>query len=108
MSKIDHFMCNERLFEFIEECAPIHSGDNLSRHSPIFLKLRVDDIPSSVPVNINPPRRPAWYKAGELQTIRFARQLHEEITDKYKCHYAIQKAKKMLDLMMLYKAILTS
>ena len=81
MTQIDHFMCNERLFEFIEECAPIHSGDNLSRHLPIFLKLRVDDIPRSVPVNINNPRQPAWYKAGELQTIRFARQLHEKITE---------------------------
>ena len=35
VSKIDHFMCNERLFNFIEQCSPIHSGDNFSRHSPI-------------------------------------------------------------------------
>ena len=81
VSKIDHFMCNERLFIFIEECAPIHSGDNLSRHSSLFLKLRVGDIPRSVPVNLNPHRRPAWYKAGELQTIRSARQLHEKIKE---------------------------
>ena len=53
VSKIDHFMCNERLFNFIEQCSPIHSGDNFSRHSPIVIKLRVDDIPQSVSVNVD-------------------------------------------------------
>ena len=39
ISTIDHWMCNERLSNHIIECLLIHPGDNLSRHSPIMLKL---------------------------------------------------------------------
>ena len=56
MNKIDHFMCSERLFSFIEQSSPIQSGDNFSRHSPIVLTLLpVNDIPRSVTVNVDFP-----------------------------------------------------
>ena len=93
VSKIDHFMCNERLFNFIEQCTPIHSGDNSSRHSPIMLKLRVNNIPKSVSVNVNFPRRPAWYKAGQDQINRFTAQLHNHIQGlpRPDCYYVIMQ-----------------
>ena len=44
-SILDHFLVNDRLLEFVEDAGVMHLGDNLSRHSPIMLKLRVGDIP---------------------------------------------------------------
>ena len=79
LSSIDHWICNERLSNHIIECLPIHSGDNLSRHSPIILKLRVSDIPKSSPSNVAPPRRPAWYKANQKQIDLFTQKLHNKI-----------------------------
>ena len=67
VSTLDHFLVNERLLQFIDSCGPIHLGDNLSRHSPVFLKLKVSDIPTAVPVTLNQPRRPAWYKTSNEQ-----------------------------------------
>ena len=64
VSTIDHFLVNRRLIDHIS-CAPIHLGDNGSRHSPIMLKLKVGNIPRSAPVNVEQPRRPAWYKAKQ-------------------------------------------
>ena len=38
-STIDHFLVKRRLLREVVDCGPVHSGDNLSRHSPIFLQL---------------------------------------------------------------------
>ena len=43
-STIDHFMVSWRLLEQVTNCGPEHRGDNLSRHSPIFLSLRLGDL----------------------------------------------------------------
>ena len=40
-STIDHFLISSRLVGLVEECGPVHRGDNLSRHSPIFLRLKL-------------------------------------------------------------------
>ena len=42
---LDHFLVNERLANLVEECKVLHQGDNMSRHSPILLRLRVGEIP---------------------------------------------------------------
>ena len=81
ISTIDHWMCNERLSNHIIECLPIHPGDNLSRHSPIMLKLRANNIPKSTPSNIALPRRPAWYKVGQRQIDLFTKTLHNKLVD---------------------------
>ena len=33
-STIDHFLVSRRLLDLVEDCGPVHRGDNLSRHSP--------------------------------------------------------------------------
>ena len=43
-SIIDHFLVSRRLLELVEDCGPIHCGDNLSRHSSIFLRLRLGEV----------------------------------------------------------------
>ena len=52
----------------MEDCKVLHRGDNLSRHSPILLKLKVGDIPTKRKAKIWKPKKPAWYKAN-LETI---------------------------------------
>ena len=70
-STLDHFICNERLLQSITDCGPIHLGDNQSRHSPIMLKLNVGALPIKIKSNPVRPRRPAWYKATEIQTAQY-------------------------------------
>lgn len=61
-SLIDHFIVNKRLLQHID-CAPIHLGDNLSRLSPIILKLNVENLPSKSSTNESQSRKFSWQKA---------------------------------------------
>ena len=38
-SILDHFCVNSRLLDCVTDAAPIHLGDNRSRHSPIMMKI---------------------------------------------------------------------
>ena len=40
-SVLDHFIVNQRLLENIEDAGPIHLGDNLFRHSPITVNVKL-------------------------------------------------------------------
>ena len=44
ISVIDHFMVSRRLLELVEDCGPVHRGDNLSRHSAIILRLWLGEV----------------------------------------------------------------
>ena len=79
VSTLDHFLVNERLLPFIKSSGPIHLGDNLSRHSPVFLKLEVKDIPKMAPVNLSRPKRPIWYKARQVQLDQYTNDLNNKI-----------------------------
>jgi hypothetical protein len=78
-STIDHFICNERLLGLVLDCGPLHLGDNLSRHSPILLKLDMGKLPTKIKVNECKPMRPAWYKATEKQQMEFKTDLDERL-----------------------------
>ena len=45
-SIIDHFFVNSSLLDHIIYAGPLHLGDNRSSHSPIMLKLQLNDIPT--------------------------------------------------------------
>ena len=64
-SVLDHFFVNQRLLDQIVDAGPVHLGDNLSRHSPIMMKLKLDQFVTSRPKQSEEPRtrKPAWYKA---------------------------------------------
>ena len=65
-STIDHFMVSHRLLSLIEECGPVHRGDNLSCHSAILLSLRLGELPMRKTTPPPPPRRmPDWDRATE-------------------------------------------
>ena len=81
-STIYHFLVNERLLDLIEDAGALHLGDNLSRHSPIMLKLNLGNIP--VQRKQNPPKvmkRPAWYKATTEDILEYTRTLHDKVSD---------------------------
>ena len=67
---------NERLIELIIGCGTMHLGDNPSRHSPIVLKLNLDNIPLKAEVNANVSRKPTWYKATEQEINKYTLDLH--------------------------------
>ena len=59
---LDHFLVSESLLPLIETCQVLHGGDNLSRHSPMLLKLRVGEIPIRRKDSTWKPKKPAWHK----------------------------------------------
>ena len=82
-SILDNFFMNERLLEYVESAAPIHLGDNLSRHSPIMISLRISDIPrksSEHEEELRQPRRLSWDKASEQQLQDYQARLQAELS----------------------------
>ena len=59
---------------------PIHRGDNLSRHSPIFLRLRLGEVCSQQAAAQPPPRRmPAWGRATTEELQNYTSTLHQQL-----------------------------
>ena len=74
---LDHFFVNQRLLDNVEDAGPVHLGDNLSRHSPIMMKIKLDQ---AAKIKVQQPeiprlRRPAWYKATEEQKDQYTDHL---------------------------------
>ena len=80
LSTIDHFFVNQRLLDRIKDAGPIHLGDNLSRHSPIMVKIELPDIPEKAEIPTVPVvRRPAWYKATQVEKDLYQELLVENL-----------------------------
>ena len=67
-STLDHFLISPRLVPLVSDCGVRHSGDNMSRLSPIYLKLKLGALPVKTDVKSTAPRRPAWSCASEQDT----------------------------------------
>ena len=79
-SVIDHFLCNEGLLPYVSDAGALHLGDNLSRHSPIMLRLNVGQIANKVPAEPVPrPKRPACYKATKQQISDYTVLLSDKL-----------------------------
>ena len=79
-STLDHFIVNERLLSIIEDCGVLHLGDNPSRHSPIMLKLRIDDLPLIKKKPTLSAKRPVWYKAQQEDKDNYTMDLHTKLS----------------------------
>ena len=79
-STIDHFLVNERLLSVIVDAGVLHLGDNLSRHSPIMMKLDLGQLPLQKRVKTSVPRRPSWYKAEQSQLDELTRSVHDKLS----------------------------
>ena len=80
-SIIDHFFLNQRLLDLVEDAGPVHLGDNLSRHSPIMMKLRLPQVATSDSnqPGMKIPRRPAWYKASQDDKDQYTSLLEDKL-----------------------------
>ena len=71
-SILDHFLMDEALLKVVESAVAVDLGDNLSRHSPCLLQVRVGELPSRPKVKEGKKmRRPAWYKADDAMKEAF-------------------------------------
>ena len=79
-STLDHFIVNERLLSLIVDAGVLHLGDNLSRHSPIVLKLDLGKIPARKITSSGTPKRPAWYKADQEAKAQYTCSVHYNLS----------------------------
>ena len=81
-STLDHFLLNQNLLDKVVDAAPVHLGDNVSRHSPIMLKVLLPSISArSQQPSPTKPRSPAWYKASQEQKDLYCSLLQEKLSD---------------------------
>ena len=81
-SILDHFFLNQRLLDLVVDAGPVHLGDNLSRHSPIMLKLLLPAVlEKPQQPSVTKPRAPAWYKADQEQRDQYCSLLHQKLND---------------------------
>ena len=80
---LDHFFVNQRLLDQIEDAGPIHLGDILSRHSPIMVKLKLNQIITSKTKQSDTPimRKPSWYKASMEEKLRYTESLDTQLRE---------------------------
>ena len=79
-STIDHFLLSRRLLELVVDCGPVHRGENLSRHCPIFLSLRLGDVQKLELRATAPPRRmPALDRATLNELENYKESLEEKL-----------------------------
>ena len=78
-STLDHFLVNPRLLAVVVDAGAIHLGDNLSRHSPIMMKLGIGNLPVREIKKLKPTRRPAWYKAEQEQIDNYTNELQDKL-----------------------------
>ena len=76
-SVIDHFVGNNMVYNLIEEAGVFHSGENPSNHSPIFAKLKLNNIDFSTE-SIKSSKRVNWSKASEEAKQYY----HNTVTEK--------------------------
>ena len=62
---------NERLLALITDAGPVHLGDNLSRHSPIMMKIMIKDLTASQTQQGAPSAR--WPVLGVFKKTKSAK-----------------------------------
>ena len=63
-SKIDHFVSNQRVINAVTEAGVVHQASNTSNHSPIFAKIKVGELNTSLE-NATSNKRTKWDSASE-------------------------------------------
>ena len=79
MSTIDHFISNDALFNSVVEAGVIHSGENTSNHSPIFVKLSLD-IDTKVTEFEGSRKKVSWGKSTNEAREKYLVELNERFS----------------------------
>ena len=80
-STIDHFLISPRLVPLVAACGIVERGDNLSRHCPIWVKLKLGALPPRLPTKTWVPRRPCWSKASSQEVNEYTASLQAQLLD---------------------------
>ena len=78
-SAVDHIILSPRLVPLVVDCGVIHRGDNLSFHSPIWVKLQVGSLPIRNKMQPVSTKKPSWSKASADQVAVFTASLHDRL-----------------------------
>ena len=78
-STVDHFLLSPRLFPLVVDSGVIHRGDNLSRHSPIWVKLNLGSLPLRKQLASPVPRKPSWPKASPEDAEKYTSELQTKL-----------------------------
>ena len=80
-STIDHILISPRLLDLVADCGILERADNLSRHCPIWVKLRLGLLPLKPKEGQTYiPRRPCWSKAEESDRQNFSTCLYSSLS----------------------------
>ena len=80
---LDHFFVNQNLLDCVVDAGPLHLGDNLSRHSPIMMKVKLSQVVKSrnKQPDIPRPRKPAWFKATQEDKNSYNEVLYTQLRE---------------------------
>ena len=78
-STIDHFLLSPRLLPLVSECGIVERGDNLSRHCPIWVKIRLGELPAKQQGRTWAPRKPCWSKATPTELESYTTRLQDTL-----------------------------
>ena len=79
VTSLDHFLISPRLLPLITGCGVIHRGDNMSRHSPIWLKLNLGSLPKKQKASGRTPIKPSWPKATPEDIEAYSKTLKQKL-----------------------------
>ena len=80
-SIIDHFVYNNSLSSSIIDAGVIHRGDNLSGHSPIYLKLSTTELHRKIPIPRQFHPKQCWKKASEADKTDYKQMLNQQLNN---------------------------
>ena len=78
-STIDHFLLSPRLVPLVADYGVVERGDNLSRHNPIWVKLRLGQLPLRNPARTWAPRKPCLSKASHDDVDNYTASLQDKL-----------------------------
>ena len=70
-NKLDHWFWTSELNKSIEKCGVHHLVENKSDHSPIFVDINTECLPSSSSRNVKRQPSPSWKKATTIKQKAF-------------------------------------
>ena len=78
-STIDHFLLSPRLISLVADCGIVERGDNLSRHCPIWVRLKLGSLPLRHSAGTWLPRKTSWSKASIAQIDSYTATLQSSL-----------------------------
>ena len=82
VSTIDHFFWDSKLHNYIQDSGVIHHPSNLSDHSPIYCKFKLDlDLQISSTPPGKPIPKPCWSRSSAEEKLKYKQNLNELLSN---------------------------